>query len=316
MTHPAAKPLAALLCSALLAACASTPRQHAEQPDDGAPRAEETVAPAPRPLVPVAFYRGDSASPLTLAEVASRAADADVVVFGELHGQPAALSAQRRLLAAIAAMRPGSAALGLEFYERDAQVHLDDYLSGLTDEEAFRRATRKDAAKDDHRDLIEIARDAGLPVWALNAPRRYVRLARTVGFHAYDAMTDEQRRLVAAPDALTEGRYADEFYSMMGAMGGHGETDDGPSEMAISFFRSQNVWDATMADTAVRALDEGARPLVIIVGRFHTDFEGGLVERLRTRAPGADILTLSALESANPSDDDRGRADVLVGAGE
>ena len=55
-----------------------------------------------------------------------------------------------------------------------------------------------------------------------------------------------QARLELSGILHGEGRYADEFYTLMGNMGGHGETpDDGPSEMAVSFFRSQNVWDAT-----------------------------------------------------------------------
>lgn len=298
------KPAFALLLCSLLTACASTPRTAPAE------RAPEPAAAIASP----AYYDGETGSPVTLDDLARRAADADIVVFGELHGHPVGLAAAAELFEAIAALRPDSAALGLEFYERDAQTSLDDYLAGITDEDAFRAATGKSAEKDDHRPLIETARRAGLPVWALNAPRRYVRLARTIGLHAYDAMTDEQRRLVQAPEALTTGRYADEFYALMGNMGGHGETpDDGPSEMAISFFRSQNVWDATMADTAVRALDNGARPLVIIVGRFHSDFEGGLVERLRQRAPGARVMTLSVLEHDAQSDEDRGRADVVVG---
>ncbi len=298
------KPALALMLCSLLTACASTPR---ETPADRTP---EPVAQRPAPR----YFDAQTGSPIALGDVARRAADADLVVFGELHGHPVGLAAAAELFEEIARLRPDTAALGLEFYERDAQTALDDYLASYTDEDAFRLATGKPAEKDDHRPLIETARRVGLPVWALNAPRRYVRLARTIGFHAYEAMTDEQRRLVQAPEALTTGRYADEFYALMGNMGGHGETpDDGPSDMAVSFFRSQNVWDATMADTAVRALDAGARPLVIIVGRFHSDFEGGLVERLRQRAPGARVMTLSVLEHDAPSDEDRGRADVVVG---
>lgn len=297
------------LCS-FLCSCASTPRDHA---------ADREVEQDARRLAlpPATLHDGETGSPLQVEDIARQASDADIVVFGELHGHPAGLAAVADLLERIVAHRPETTALGLEFYERDAQVHLDDYLAGITDEETFRESVGKPIEKDDHRALIEIARAAGAPVWALNAPRRYVRLARTVGFHAYDAMTDEQRRLVVAPEALSTGRYADEFYTLMGNMGGHGETpEDGPSEMAISFFRSQNVWDATMADSAVRALDAGARPLVIVVGRFHSDFKVGLVERLRERAPGARVLTLSVLNTETPGAEDTGRADVLVAAGE
>ena len=297
-----------LVLVSLAFGCAASPR--AEPPAEAAP------VPAGPALAP--FALGDSGRGVSMSEVASRAASADVVVIGELHSHPVGLPTAAALFEEIARLSP-RAALGLEFYERDQQVHLDDYLGRITDEAAFREATGKPAERDPHRPLIEAARDAGRRVWALNAPRRYVRLARTEGLDAYDRMTAEQRRLVSAPESLTGGRYAESFYELMGAMDGHGEgsPDGGPSEMAVSFFRAQNVWDATMADTAVRALDAGARPLVIVVGRFHSDFEGGLVERLRERAPGARVLTLSVLDTAetDASGEDAGRADVLILAG-
>lgn len=288
--------------------CASSPRVE--------PAAEPSPAPAAPELAPLVL--GESGREVSMSEAASRAASADVVVVGELHGHPVGLPTAAALFEEIVRLSPRTA-LGLEFYERDDQVHLDDYLGGITDEAAFREAVGKPADQDSHRPLIETAKDAGLRVWALNAPRRYVRLARTEGFGAYDEMTAEQRRLVSVPESLTEGRYAETFYELMGSMGGHGEgsSGEGPSEMAVSFFRSQNVWDATMADSAVAALDAGARPLVIVVGRFHSDFEGGLVERLRERAPGARVLTLSVLdaEMADVPGEDAGRADVLMLAG-
>ena len=293
-----------LLPAALLAGCASTAP---------APAAAEP------PARPAVLVDGATGSPVTLGEVARRAADADVVFIGETHGHPTGLATAAALFDEILAIRPESTALGLEFYERDDQVALDDYLGGITDEEAFRAATGKPAERDSHRPMIESAKAAGRPVWAINAPRRYVRLARTQGFESYDRFTDEQAELVAVPESLTEGRYAETFYELMGGMGGHGETSsDGPSEMVVSFFRSQNVWDATMADSVVRALDAGARPVVVVVGRFHTDYFGGLTERTAQRAPGARIVSLSVLDADAPAElgDDAGRADVIVYAGE
>lgn len=293
-THAALTLLAALA----LTACASTQRADTEPAPIAAP-------------IPV-YLDGATSAPISLNALADRAAQADAVIFGELHGNPLALAAARELFTEIVKRRPNAAALGLEFYERDHQAHLDDYLADITDEAAFRAAVNKPAEKDSHRDLIETARAASLPVYALNAPRRYARLARTRGWSAYDEMTPEQRRLVAVPSSLTTGRYADEFYALMGSMGGHGETQtDGPSEMAVSFFRAQNVWDETMARTAAEALRDGAQPIFITVGRFHSDFNGGLVERLQQKSPTATILTLTALD-APPTQNDADRADILV----
>ncbi len=298
------KALSIVVLFAFLTGCSSTPRVAVEDLSGWTP----------------AFLDGEGGGTLTLAEVASRAARADVVVIGEMHGHAKGLRAAEDLFAAIVEQQP-TAALGLEFYERDTQAAIDDYLAGITDEDGFREATGKVVEKDSHRPLIEMAKDAGIRVWAINAPRRYVRLARTQGFEAYEGMTEAQRGLVVAPEELSGGRYAETFYELMSGMSAHDESEqdaevpEGPSEMAVSFFRSQNVWDATMADSAVKALDAGARPLVIIVGQFHSDFEGGLVERLRESAPGARVLTVSVVETDSFDEEDADRADVLIGTG-
>jgi hypothetical protein len=57
---------------------------------------------------------------------------------------------------------------------------------------------------------------------------------------------------------------------------------------------------------------------VHLVGRFHIDFEGGLVTELRRHRPGARILTISMapLDAMSLRDEDIGRADIIVYTGE
>jgi len=80
-----------------------------------------------------------------------------------------------------------------------------------------------------------------------------------------------------------------------------------------SYFRAQQVWDATMAGSIVRASFRHDK-VVHVVGRFHSDFDGGLVQRVRARKPWAKVLTIS-LQPENSDrlrEEDRGRADVIV----
>jgi uncharacterized iron-regulated protein len=85
-----------------------------------------------------------------------------------------------------------------------------------------------------------------------------------------------------------------------------------------AIFRSQLVWDATMAQSIARANDRGAHKVIHLVGQFHCDFEGGTVLELRRRLPGARILVIS-MQRAWPEallEEDRGRADIVIYTGE
>jgi uncharacterized iron-regulated protein len=94
--------------------------------------------------------------------------------------------------------------------------------------------------------------------------------------------------------------------------------DDLEDEEIDAMFRAQNVWDATMAATVRRAHTEGARPVVLVVGRFHVEFDGGLKQRLVDLDPDLELLTLSVLDvdADTLRAEDTDRADVVIYAGE
>jgi uncharacterized iron-regulated protein len=163
--------------------------------------------------------------------------------------------------------------------------------------------------------MVRSARDAGLRVYAANAPRRYVRLARTRGPGFFDGLTEEQRTLVEAPGELTGGAYRERFF---GAMSHASASGHGGGASVEDLYFAQNVWDETMAQTVARALDKGHRPVVLVVGQFHSDFGGGLIERIARLAPRATVYRVSyePVVSAQLREEDAGRADAVVYSGE
>lgn len=346
---------AALCCAALLlpAGCAgrsrggdlrgSAPLQHSRQQTH--PMQQRTPAPqpsaqppaqAPAPQQPLdvralLIFRGHSAAPaITWDALVEQLALADVILFGEVHAHPTGLDAAATLFEDLLISAP-TTALSMEFFDRDDQPHIDDYLAGVTTDETFRKATARAEGNypPGHQRMVDAAKAARRPVAGANAPRRYVRLARTEGYDRLFALRDSQRQLFVVPRDLTEGRYREEFMRMMGSMGGH-SADAPPAdeaaaaqaaekarETALSFFRSQNVWDATMAES-IRALSAtGARPIVHVVGQFHTDFDGGLTQRVKAALPSARVITLSFVdESASElRAGDTGRADFVIYTG-
>ncbi|MEM9252604.1 MAG: ChaN family lipoprotein, partial [Planctomycetota bacterium] len=199
----------------------------------------------------------------------------------EMHGDEAGLAASAALWRAILDERP-SAVLALEFIERDEQIALDDWL-------AEDELSTPDALSADHAPLLMAAKQRGRPVVAANAPRRYVRLARTAGYDHLRAMTPAQRATFVFPEPMPAGGYRDRFFELFGG-GVHG--GGMPTEQIEAYWRAQAMWDATMADSVLRALDDGDGPVVLVVGRFHVDRDGGVLQMLRAGRPDVSVLSV------------------------
>lgn len=223
------------------------------------------------------------------------------------------------------------AALAMEFLERDEQSHLDDYLTGVTDEAAFRKRTNRVDGNypPGHARMIDAARSAGRPVIAANAPRPYVRLARTAGFDRLASLTPEQKRLFRIPDQMPPRgtRYRDDFDNLMREDPGHSpaaQTDPAVEAERITkldaTFRAQSMWDWTMSESISRAFRNNNAPVLLVVGRFHIDFDGGLVQALRLQHPGSKTLRISFVDAplpatGTPRDEDKGRANYIIYVG-
>lgn len=257
---------------------------------------------------------------MTWSGLVARAAASDIVLIGELHGHPMGLDAAATLFDDMLELRPTTAALAMEFIERDEQLHLDDLMSGVIDHEQFMATTGRENLQrypEGHRRMVLAALERNRPIVAANAPRRYVRIARTDGFERLEELLPNQQDMFVIPEALTQGGYKDRFFEIMSGMRGHSEEEVPEGEddpMVLSFYRSQNVWDATMADSVAGALDAGSYPVVLVVGQFHSDFEGGTTSRLRELRPGARVMTVSVqpVWSLELREEDRNRADAVI----
>ena len=259
---------------------------------------------------PKLFHGRDGAS-ASWPELVAAASEADVVLIGENHGHPLGLESAARLFRDVVARGP-KASLSLEFFERDEQSRLDDYLDGLADLATFERRTGRTSGNfpPGHHAMIEIAKEARRPVHAANAPRAYVRLARKEGYDRLRALTAEQRRTFFVPLELIGGRYREAFDEVMTPADDSSAADERSARLD-AVFRSQQLWDWTMADTLASAGLAGEQPVVHVVGRFHTDFHGGTVQALEKLALGARIVVVSFVDH----EADRERADFVIYVG-
>lgn len=267
----------------------------------------------------VTILAGDGSGSVSWSDAVAKMASADVVLMGEVHSHELGNAVQQEMFEDILTANP-RAVLSMEFYERDEQVALDDYLAGITDRTAFEKAADRNPGNNPwaHARMIDASKEAGRPVVASNAPRRYVRLARTQGYERLEQLNENQRALVEIPTSVPDGAYRDRFVDAMGGMASHGGED-----MINGFLRSQTVWDATMAQSIVDAFADGT-PVVHVVGFFHAQFpfeagSSGLVDQLRQRIDRPlNIVTCITLPASHEAiqDDDRNIADFVVYVGE
>jgi len=205
--------------------------------------------------------------------------------------------------------------------------------------------------------ITATARVAGGRLVAANAPRKYADLARKQGYDALEQLPEAERKLFDIPQWATRGGYYRRFREAMkehvpppkpeakskaeekpkreekakpdekaktaGKPPGKPEQKKEPHRPLTgadikAMFRSQQLWDATMAGSILRAAAQAGTPKVVhLAGGFHSEFDGGLIQRIRRGNPDLTLLTISLqpLHSRRLRSEDRGRADVVVYTG-
>lgn len=276
------------------------------------PVAPAVVSEPPTPQAPLpaeAAWNADG-SPTTLDATVARflGDDADIVVFGELHGHEVGAAWELGLLEGLAAGdRP--LALAMEFLERDVQPAVDAWLAGEMDDDAFVKAARQGSAyATTHGPLMRFAKEHGLPVVAANAPRLLVTRFRKAD-EAYAAWLEtlepEERATLPRSCELLDDAYRAKFVAFMGP------------ERGPTFFRAQSLWDDAMAEALAdfRARHPEHRVL-FVVGAFHVTDGLGTITKLRARRPDDVVrsIVMDHVENTRtpPAPASRSRGDVLL----
>lgn len=243
------------------------------------------VSPAPQQF----RFLDSHAKPATQAQLLERCDQADVVFWGEEHDDTVGHALQASFFGQLIARYETSrqVALSMEMFERDTQVVIDDYLAGLITEKHFLESSRpwKNYSQD-YKPLVLLAKDHKLPVIASNAPRRYVNLAAREGPSALKKLSPVAKTWLAPlPYPSASVSYARKFGTLMGA----GTAGSSAAMHGSQLIASQALWDATMADSLSRFLQNkgpvagqsAKRPLVFhLSGRFHSEQKLGTVEQL------------------------------------
>ena len=166
--------------------------------------------------------------PASLADIVRVMSEVDAVLVGETHTDPVGHWIEAELLReALALAGAGeesgarrTVALSLEMFERDVQGIVDEYLEDLITEDQFKSSARPWEFYDsDYRPMVEMAKGAGVPVLAANAPRRYVNRVSRLGPESLTDLSPRARSaLPPLPYPGPTDAYREEWNALMAGM--------------------------------------------------------------------------------------------------
>jgi uncharacterized iron-regulated protein len=222
-------------------------------------------------------------------------AQAQVVAVGEEHYHPEIQAFELRLLQALVQHRPQRVALAMEFLERDMQSAVDAYLSGNSDAATLQTQVKATPAFIEYYfPLVQYARQAGVPLLALNVPRSLARRVTKEGLQAVaESLLPPERAYMAATFLPITPQYRTYFLQAVAAAHPLAE------EQRDRFVEAAHLKDDTMAESLVAFLERAADMTVLaIAGRFHFDYGVAIPALLRQRRPHVTIQRVTAMAVA------------------
>lgn len=223
----------------------------------------------------------------SLDQVVSTLRLGQVVILAEIHDSKLDHINQIKFLKQAGGMGfINSISVAMEFFDYTKQKFVDSYLHGEIEEKDFLKQVGWGSNNwQFYKNQVLFPASHNGRTYAINLPREISGKIAKTGF---ESLTDKERAFL--PSDFEEGNelYRKRFYS---AMSGGGHTI--PVEKMARFFSAQSAWDDTMAQQIAGALYENpSQVIVVLVGKFHAEYGGGLPARLRARGVN-DILNIT-----------------------
>jgi uncharacterized iron-regulated protein len=231
-----------------------------------------------------------NSAPLSLAALAPKLADRDVIFIGEFHGNHASHLLEAQLQALLYQQRPQQI-LSMEQFERHQQALLNRYLDGEIGEAyLINEAPAWENYAGSYRPLVEFAKQHLLPVVAANAPGDIVRCIGRHGDAYINRLPSDERGWIAVTPFADIPEYAERFQDWMQTVRHLSE------EQAHNSYLAQLTRDNTMAESIANALQ--AHPgsqLIHINGTFHSQNALGTVAALKRLRPALKIAVITPI---------------------
>lgn len=182
--------------------------------------------------------------------------------------------------------------LSLEFYDREAQVLLDEYSNGLIGYDRFAgNCGQLPGNHMDYKPLLDYCCQKKLPTLASNCPRRYSQYVAQHGRAGLDRLVESVPAAGALLPPLPYGqpseKYVGNFQEIMGIVG----KKEVANEKMARMLDAQSLWDASMAHSIAQRLGRQPRPhlVVHVSGYFHVKNNLGISEHLQAYMGSSEV---------------------------
>lgn len=219
-----------------------------------------------------------------MAEIAGQH---EVIFFGELHNNSLAHWLQLQMLKSLHESGK-KVVLGAEFFERDDQLNIDEWLAGKMRDSNFEAEAKlwKNYATD-YKPLMLYAKKNQIPFVASNIPRKYASLVSRQGLAGLDSLS-EQAKSYIAPLPIEVDKTLPGYVGMKEMMHGSGMNLD-------YMIEAQAVKDATMAYSLFDYINKG-KTIFHVNGSYHSNNYEGIVWYLKRKFPTVRIMTINTVE--------------------
>jgi uncharacterized iron-regulated protein len=238
-----------------------------------------------------------------LAKIMEQIDDARVVLVGETHPRYDHHLVQLEILKLLY-QKSAKLAIGVEWFQRPFQKHLDAYIAGeITEQEMLHQTGYFERWRFDYRlyrPIIQYAREFKIPVIALNASQE---LSHALSKSGFDDLPAELKEQLPGSYDWSDKAYEKRLRSVFE------EHPNYPGEFE-DFLRGQLTWDESMAESAAQYLDKNPESdLLILAGSGHIMYGSGIPNRIKRRI---DVEQVSILLSEDSLPASENIADFLV----
>ncbi|HTX89212.1 MAG TPA: ChaN family lipoprotein [Bacteroidales bacterium] len=228
------------------------------------------------------------------ADLLKAAKASDIVLFGEMHDNPVCHWLELQLEKELFEYKGNDLVLGAEMLERDNQLLLNEYISGMIRKKDFESEAKLwPNYKTDYAPLVDFAKEHNLKFIATDVPRRYAAIVNREGFAGLDSINGLERALMA-PIPIKFNPELKCYKDLIEGMEGMG-----PGHQGVNIAYAQALKDATMAHFLMKNLGEG-QIFLHFNGSYHSDRHEGIawyVDMInRKTANTIHVLVISSVE--------------------
>lgn len=216
----------------------------------------------------------------------------DLIFFGEEHNNSVAHWVRSELVDTLSQTESRSFGIGMEMFEVDQQILIDEYFSDLISQSGFEQEARLwNNYQTDYKPMLEFAKEREIPLKATNIPRRYANAVYRNGLEILDSLSSQAKQWVA-PLPIDVDLTLPGYMNMADMAQGHG---------GDNLIYAQAVKDATMAHFILLSMEPGTQ-LFHLNGSYHSDNREGIVWYINHWATGYQISTIQVLSVENIRD--------------